>query len=185
MIDSYRMQIIAETERLIIRELLPEDETGMFILDSDPEVHRYLGNEPVKDIEQIRKVIAFIRQQYIDNGIGRWAVIEKESGEFIGWTGLKLMRETVNNQTNYYDFGYRFIKSRWGMGYATETAAPSLQYGFDVLHADAVYAMAEEGNVASRRVLQKAGLQFVEMFEYDGAPHAWYKITREEFTPRG
>lgn len=175
------MQIIAETERLIIRELLPEDATGMFKMDSDPEVHRYLGNDPVKDIEQIRNVISFIRQQYVDNSIGRWAVIEKESGEFIGWTGLKLMRETVNNHTNYYDFGYRFVKSSWGKGYATETAAPSLQYGFDVLQADAIYAMADEGNTASRRVLQKAGLQFIEMFDYEDTQHAWYKITREEF----
>lgn len=175
------MQIIAETERLIIRELLPEDATGMFKMDSDPEVHRYLGNDPVKDIEQIRNVISFIRQQYVDNSIGRWAVIEKESGEFIGWTGLKLMRETVNNHTNYYDFGYRFVKSRWGKGYATETAAPSLQYGFDVLQADAIYAMADEGNTASRRVLQKAGLQFIEMFDYEDTQHAWYKITRDEF----
>ncbi|MDL5046463.1 GNAT family N-acetyltransferase [Oscillatoria amoena NRMC-F 0135] len=176
------MQIIAETERLFIRELLHEDATGMFKMDSDPEVHKYLGNDPVKDIEQIRNVISFIRQQYVDNNIGRWAVIEKESGEFIGWTGLKLMRETVNNHTNYYDFGYRFVKSSWGKGYATETAAPSLQYGFDVLQADAIYAMADEGNTASRRVLQKAGLQFIEMFDYEGIRHAWYKITREEFT---
>lgn len=175
------MQIIAETERLIIRELLPEDATGMFKMDSDPEVHRYLGNDPVKDIEQIRNVISFIRQQYVDNSIGRWAVIEKESGEFIGWTGLKLMRETVNNHTNYYDFGYRFVKSSWGKGYATETAAPSLQYGFDVLQAEAIYAMADEGNTASRRVLQKAGLQFIEMFDYEDTQHAWYKITRDEF----
>ncbi len=176
------MQIIAETERLIIRELLPEDATGMFKMDSDPAVHRYLGNDPVKDIEQIHNVISFIRQQYVDNSIGRWAVIEKESGEFIGWTGLKLMRETVNNHTNYYDFGYRFVKSSWGKGYATETAAPSLQYGFDVLQADAIYAMADEVNTASRRVLQKAGLQFIEMFDYEDTQHAWYKITREEFT---
>jgi ribosomal-protein-alanine N-acetyltransferase len=179
------MQIIAETERLIIRELLPEDETGMFILDSDPEVHRYLGNDPVKDMEQIRNAISFIRQQYVDNGVGRWAVVEKESGEFIGWTGLKLMRDTVNNHTNYYDFGYRFIKSHWGKGYATETAAPSLRYGFEVLNADAIYAMAEEGNIASGRVLEKAGLQFIEMFDYDAVPHAWYKITREQFTVQG
>lgn len=175
------MQIIAETERLIIRELLPEDATSMFKMDSDPEVHRYLGNDPVKDIEQIRNVISFIRQQYVDNGIGRWAVIEKNSGEFIGWTGLKLMRETVNNHTNYYDFGYRFVKSSWGKGYATETAIPCLKYGFEVLQADAIYAMAEESNTASRRVLQKAGLQFIEMFDYEDTQHAWYKITRDEF----
>ena len=65
------MRIFVETDRLILRELLPQDELGMFELDSDPEVHRFLGNQPVKDMERIREVITFVRQQYVDNGIGR------------------------------------------------------------------------------------------------------------------
>ncbi len=58
------MKIFAETERLILREVLASDETGFFELDSDPEVHKYLGNQPVRDIEQVREVIQFIQQQY-------------------------------------------------------------------------------------------------------------------------
>jgi ribosomal-protein-alanine N-acetyltransferase len=73
------MQVFLETDRLIIREILPSDEVGMFELDSDPEVHKYLGNKPITNLEQARLNIEFIRQQYKDNGIGRWAVIEKES----------------------------------------------------------------------------------------------------------
>ena len=64
-----------ETERLILREILPADKAEMFELDSDPEVHKYLGNMPVKDIDQVRDVIQFIRQQYIHNEIGRFAII--------------------------------------------------------------------------------------------------------------
>jgi len=71
------MEIFVEIERLILREITLEDEVGLFQLDSDSDVHRYLGNKPVDNIEQIREVIKFIRQQYIDNGIGRWAIIEK------------------------------------------------------------------------------------------------------------
>jgi RimJ/RimL family protein N-acetyltransferase len=78
------MKVFVETERLILREMLPEDEKGMFELDSDPEVHRYLGNNPVKSIDQVRNIINSVRLQYKENGIGRWAVIEKASNEFIG-----------------------------------------------------------------------------------------------------
>lgn len=85
--------MILETPRLIIRELLPTDEEGMFAMDSDPEVHRYLGDKPYTDVQQSRENIAIVRQQYRDNGIGRWAVELKNTGEFIGWTGFKRMRE--------------------------------------------------------------------------------------------
>jgi ribosomal-protein-alanine N-acetyltransferase len=79
-----------ETERLILRELLPTDDKAMFILDSNPNVHKFLGNQPVISIEESRKYISSIREQYLDNGIGRFAVILKETDEFIGWAGLGL-----------------------------------------------------------------------------------------------
>jgi RimJ/RimL family protein N-acetyltransferase len=52
------MAIYIETERLYIRELQPEDAQGMFEMDSDPEVHRYVGGQPVATIEQTRAVIS-------------------------------------------------------------------------------------------------------------------------------
>jgi ribosomal-protein-alanine N-acetyltransferase len=78
------MEPIIETKRLILRELLPVDDIGMFELDSDKAVHKYLGNKPVNTIEESRKIIEAIRQQYEDNGIGRWAVVEKSTGKFLG-----------------------------------------------------------------------------------------------------
>src|SRR5918993_1172509 len=99
--------MIIETERLILREFLPSDDEGMFELDSNPEVHKYLGENPSHTIEQAREMIANIRQQYAENGIGRWAAIEKETGNFIGWSGLKFIREYENNRIHYYDVGYR------------------------------------------------------------------------------
>lgn len=170
-----------ETDRLFMRELIPEDAEGIFELDSDPEVHLYLGNNPIKTIEQAAEVIQFIRQQYADNGIGRWAVIEKTTNTFIGWGGLKLMKDTINGHTNYYDLGYRFMKKYWGKGYATETAIASLHYGFNELKLPEIFAMADKQNAGSNAVLVKAGLKFVELFYDDGIPHNWYKITQEEW----
>lgn len=152
-------------------------------MDSDPAVHRYLGNQPVKDIERIREVIAFVRQQYIDNGIGRWAMIEKSSGEFVGWTGLKLITEPINNHVNHYDLGYRLRRKFWGKGYATESAKASLDYGFTVLNPedDTIYAMTHIDNRASGNVLTKCGLKLIETFEMDGMVENWYAITKNEW----
>ena len=73
------MKIFAETERLILRELLKSDADGMFELDSDPLVHQYLGNKTISNINQSIELIDFVRQQYIDHGIGRWAIIDKST----------------------------------------------------------------------------------------------------------
>ena len=172
----YPMQFYIETERLIMRDLLATDDVAMFAMDSDAEVHKYVGGKPNVAIEQTRENIAAIREQYISNGIGRWAVIEKSSGDFIGWAGLKLMTWTINGHINYYDLGYRFMKKHWGKGYATEAALAAVAYGWDVLKAPAMYGMANVDNMASRNVLEKCGMQFVNTFDYEDIIHAWYRL---------
>lgn len=172
------MRYFIETERLILRDMLATDDEGMFALDSDPEVHRYVGNKPVQTIEESRRVIEIIRSQYDTNGIGRWAVIEKNTGLFIGWAGLKLMKEMTNGHINYLDLGYRFIRQHWGKGYAKEAAKASAAYAWNELHAKDLFGMAEEHNIASRKVLESVGLVYREMFDWNDKPHAWYSMQR-------
>ncbi|MBA3683132.1 MAG: GNAT family N-acetyltransferase [Bacteroidetes bacterium] len=170
------MQPTIKTERLILREILPEDEATMFEMDSDPEVHKYLGNDPVKDMERIRNAIQFIRKQYSENGIGRWAVIKKDTNEFIGWCGLKYFTETINNHIHIYDLGYRFSKKHWGKGYATEAARACMDYGLNKMNLKEIYAMTDSRNLNSNKVLKKLGFRFIEKFDYDGDESDWFKI---------
>jgi ribosomal-protein-alanine N-acetyltransferase len=172
------MKIFAETARLILRELIPADAKGMFEMDSDPEVHLFLGNKPVQSIEQSKADIEFIRKQYIENSIGRWAVIEKATGNFIGWSGLKLIKEINNNHSSYYDLGYRFSKRYWGKGYATESAIAARDYGFKVLQLDEIIGIADINNLGSIHVLEKAGLKRISIFDYQGIKHHWLKIEK-------
>ncbi|MBA9072480.1 RimJ/RimL family protein N-acetyltransferase [Flavobacterium gossypii] len=169
------MRTSLETERLLLRELLPTDDVGMFELDSNPQVHIYLGNKPVTSIEQVREAIANIRQQYLENGIGRWAVILKETNEFIGWSGLKL-EKNVNGYRTFYDLGYRFIQKHWGKGYAYETAKAFVDFGFNDMKLEKINAYADFDNLASRRVLEKVGMHFVNAFDDEGTQEAWYEI---------
>lgn len=169
------MRTSIETERLLLRELLPTDDVGMFELDSNPQVHIYLGNKPVTSIEQVREAIANIRQQYLENGIGRWAVILKETNEFIGWSGLKL-EKNVNGYETFYDLGYRFIQKHWGKGYAYETAKAFVDFGFNDMKLEKINAYADFDNLASRRVLEKIGMHFVNAFDDEGTQEAWYEI---------
>jgi RimJ/RimL family protein N-acetyltransferase len=175
------MNIFAETKRLVLREILPSDAAGLFELDSDPEVHRYLGNKPVKDKAKIIEIIEFIRQQYADNGIGRWAVVDKVTGDFMGWSGIKLETNTTNGHQNYYDLGYRLIRRYWGQGIATESAIASLDYGFQKLHIKEVHGAASCENAASNKILLKTGLRFVESFQFEGIACNWYKMERADY----
>ncbi len=182
------MSIYIETPRTIIREMLPEDEHGLFEMDTDPEVHRYVGQRPLETLEECRTVLNYVRSQYVDNGIGRWSVLEKETGEFLGWTGFKLMCEVANGHIGHYDYGYRFKRAAWGKGYATESGRASLQYGIRQLGLKPVYAMTDINNGASRHILEKLGFRFVEVFQYDGPSNwrtpkdrmaTWYELPEE------
>lgn len=171
------MNAIIETERLYFRELLVTDEAGIFELDADPEVHQYLGKQQIVTIEQARKTIQFIRDQYISNGVGRLAIIEKETNSFVGWGGFKLITEPVNGHKDYHDLGYRFIKKYWGKGYATESTKAVIEYGLNILKLQEIFAIADEGNLASKKVLEKCGFVYKSSFDYENTPHDWFELT--------
>jgi ribosomal-protein-alanine N-acetyltransferase len=99
------MNIHVETERFLLRDIEEFDVQGIYDLDSDPEVHEFLGKKPIKTMEEAEKVNAYIRGQYSSNGIGRWAIEDKSTGDFIGWSGLKYEEEVRDYE--YYDIGYR------------------------------------------------------------------------------
>lgn len=173
------MKFHIETERLLLRELRLTDLEGMFALDSDPEVHKYLGNKPVKSIDESKKILESVLTQYKERGIGRFAVIEKSTGDFVGWSGLRLNTEyNMNGFTEYYDVGYRLIKRFWGKGYATESGKASIDYAFNVLKLPEIYATTEIGNQASHNALLKLGLHYVEdfYFEQEQMNLRWYTL---------
>lgn len=153
------MNMYLETKRLILRKFVEEDDERLFLLDSDPEVMKYIGISPLTKIEESTAVVKMIMQQYHDNGVGRLAVIEKESGLLIGWSGLKLHTAEINGHRNFCDLGYRFLPETWGKGYASESAKASLDFGFNELKANEIFAHAHSGNTASNKILTKLGFE--------------------------
>ena len=172
------MKIIAETERLILRELEYTDEKDLFEMDSDPEVHLYIENNPVKVISEITKVIEMLKKQYQENGIARWAVVDKQTNECIGWSGLKYFNVALNNHNNFYELGYRFKRKHWGKGFATESAIAILNYGFKNLKVDSVFAITDPNNSNSKKVLTKLGFDFQETFDYEGDMTDWFELKK-------
>ncbi|WP_164123112.1 GNAT family N-acetyltransferase [Sphingobacterium sp. xlx-130] len=173
------MKIIIETGRLLLRELDHIDTNDLFEMDSDPEVHLYLENRPVTSISEITQVINMLKIQYQKNGIARWAVVDKITNECIGWSGLKYFEGPLNNQTNFYELGYRFKRKHWGKGFATESSRAILSFGFEKLSIDSIYAITDPKNLNSKRVLSKLGFDLRETFDYEGDMTDWFELKRE------
>ena len=101
------MDAIIETERLYLRHILPSDVEGMFLMYSDPDVMDAVGGQYTRTTrEQVLGDIEIIRKQNVTGDcIGRFAVIRKETNEFIGWTGLK-DESDVNSHDHFIDQVY-------------------------------------------------------------------------------
>lgn len=166
---------IIETKRLFLRPITADDAQDFFELDSNPKVHLFLGNKPVKKIEESEAMIANILEQYETNGLGRLAIIEKSTNEFMGWAGLKY-EENLRKEFNYYDLGYRLKEQFWGKGFATEAAFASLEYGFKDLKLKEIGAAAGFNHIASNTILKKIGLKPSGTFTYEGELCNWYLL---------
>lgn len=172
------MKLPIITERLILRKLTPEDLDDMFLLDSNPDVVKYVGIKPLTKKEESLKMIENLINQYKKNGTARLAVIEKESNRFIGWSGIKLLTDEINGFKNVYELGYRFLPEFWGKGYATESALASLDLGFNQLNADKIYAYADIENENSHKILTKLGFENKGAFIDDGDHCYWYELEK-------
>ena len=164
-----------ETNRLILRRFEADDAKLIFELDSNPLVHRYLGNKPIKTMKEAEAVVELIPSQYQKFGIGRWAMIEKSTRNFIGWNGLKFVTERINGRSNYYDLGYRLVPDYWGKGFATEGALVSVSYAKEELKLHELYAAAHVDNVASNRIIQKLGFDMLNQAVFAEVDHNWYR----------
>ncbi len=116
-------------------------------------------------------------KQYIKTqapGLGRWAVIHKTTDQILGWCGLK-----YNPDLNEYDLGFRFFKTYWGQGFATEASRACLDYGFQHLDLPAIVGRTMEQNAASICVLQKIGMHFSKCILEKGVAWQVYEIARK------
>ncbi len=158
-----------ETERLIIRPITLDDLQDFYEMDSQPEVHIYLKNQPIKTIDETKVNIDNLLLKYETLGISRLAVIEKESGKMLGWTGFKYIeeKEAINNRFDFLDFGYRYRKETWGKGYATEAAKACIDFYRENMTELKLNAITHVDNAASRNVLEKVGFRVTETFHFE------------------
>ncbi len=168
------MPVYLETERLLLRRFTAADVDNLFDLDSDPEVMRFLtgGISTPREMIQNHILPEFLRSYEQFPGFGIWAATGKASGEFLGWFGF---RPDDADRPNDVVLGYRLRRAVWGQGYATEGARALIHKGFTELGVQRVSATTYQDNLASRRVMEKAGLRLLRT----------YRITLEDLQATG
>ena len=182
------MRTFVETERLVLRRLVEADADDLCDLDGDPEVMRFLGDGRPKsrgavEAETLPKMV---RSYGRLDPFGYWAAVERPTGEFLGWF---VLHPSETADASEVELGYRLKRSAWGRGYATEGSRALIREAFAEPHVRRVFAQTMAVNVASRRVMEKAGLAHVRTFHEQWAHpiegsergEVEYEITRVEW----
>jgi RimJ/RimL family protein N-acetyltransferase len=141
-----------ETERLILRPFERSDAGAFLRLASDPQIIRFVGGTPLKDVAEAEAMLEKgPLLDYETHGYGRFACILKTTGDLVGFSGIKFIKEVQDTE-----LGYRFWPELWGQGLATEAGRGSLEFAADIGF-DRVISLVDVENLASARVLQKLG----------------------------
>ncbi len=146
--------IIFETERLIVRQYTEEDKDNMFLLGGNESVMQYI--RPVSTKKESDQFLLDNIALYEKNPHGgRWAVIEKTKGIFTGSFAII----PIPSQPEKIQLGYSLLPENWGKGYATELTKAGLDYFINNYTLSEIYGLTEVPNIASQKVLLKAGFQ--------------------------
>jgi RimJ/RimL family protein N-acetyltransferase len=169
------MATVRETERLTVRELTPGDVDALFAICGDAELMRYVGDGRPLAREECERWVEISLANYARQGFGNFAVVEKATGEMVGYCGLVRSPEHED-----IEIIYGFLAKAAGKGYATEAAAAVLDAGLTRFGLERVVATIDPANAPSLRIAGKLGMRFwKEERDKDGFAVRFYAKERE------
>ena len=177
-------EIIAETERLRLRNWDADDLDEFMRHTNTPAVMRWLGG--VWDRDKHEAAFDRIKSYERDYGHTFWLVERKSDGALLGFCGLKRVNNEGAPNPGDFEVGWRLREDAWGQGYAKEAATASLAAAFDRFGADEVVALTVPGNTPSWGLMKRLGMRRREELDYidprfgeDLNPSIIYSIDRE------
>lgn len=146
------MDAVLQTPRLILRAFTLDDVEAMYQLMTVPEVIRYVGNKPAQSKQD---VLDYLHQHplrdYQVYGYGRFACVCRETGQLIGFSGIKFLEEISETE-----LGYRFLPQFWRKGLATEAGRAVIEFA-QGLGLKRLVAVIHPQNEGSQQVATKLG----------------------------
>ncbi len=166
---------ILETERLILRHLLPDDLDDLYALYRDPEIRRYFPEGTLTYAETREELEWFLNGHPAHPELGLWATVNKEDGCFIGRCGL--LPWTIDGQPEV-EVAYLLAKPYWGKGLASEAARAIRDYAFEQLGLNRLICLIDRENQASIGVALNLGMRFEKEGQDEKGPFLLYAINR-------
>ena len=148
--------MLFETPRLRCRRWTPDDLDALVAVYSDPEAMRWVGDGSPISVNKCREWLAVTAQNYEVRGYGMFALESKESRQVVGFCGLVHPGGQSEPEAKY-----AFLRSQWGTGLASEAIPALLAYGRSTHGLTEIIATVAPDNVASQRVLRKAGFSLL------------------------
>ena len=159
-----------ETERLVGERLREEHFTHYRAMDTDSDVMATLGG--VRSENESWEGLRNGLEHWERNGFGPWVFHARETGEAVG--GSALRRVEIEGQAEV-EVGYRVAAAWWGRGIATEMASALVGVARDRIGLAEIVAFTLPDNLASRRVMEKAGFTYERDVEWAALPHVLYR----------
>ena len=153
-----------ETSRLRLRSWQSSDVVAYSKACNTPSVMKWLGG--VESWRAVRKDIRYFSRMEASDGFTFWALELRESQRLIGFCGLLPITEKDCPFAGAIEIGWRICEGEWRNGYAFEAASRVLQFGFDDLGLSGIVSRAASGNVASRGLMKKLGMQRRRELDY-------------------
>lgn len=170
------MHLYFETERLIVRQYLLKDIDELFQVMSDSRVHTYTKdkNNPWGKQRTEEYIKYMMSKDFKTLDCFHGAVIEKNTNRLIGLCGLNPYKE------NEPEIEFKLGVSYWGEGYATELGKQIIQDTFAATNIMGIYGIAQPENSASRRVLEKIGMQYLGNQIFRNQEDSFYYIANSK-----
>ena len=155
------MEILAITERLLLRNWSEKDIDPYACIVSDPEVMKYIGDGKPRTREYAEKYVREMMAHQDGRGWMRFAVEHRETGELMGFCGFEV-------DGNAQDFGWRYARKFWGAGYGGEAALAALELGRERFGLTGIESKSFSENVGSVKIFDKLGMSFLRESFVDG-----------------
>ena len=160
------------TPRLVMRPLGPEHLPDLLDLYADPEVGRFL--KPLDEAAHLRR-IEEAQRMWATRGHGRVTIAERRSGRFVGRGGLQHWP-----QHDEVEVTWALRRDAWGHGYATESGAAWVRWGFEHLRIPYLTAYVAPENDASRSVAERLGMSVLRTDVHHDLPVLVYAVRRDD-----
>ena len=168
--------MVLTADRLTLHTWQSSDWTAFHPIATDPEVMRFItGGEPWTE-EKIRDFVDGEIRMYDQRGFCRWKLVEKASGEMIGFCGVGFWRDYPDPE-----IGWWLARRFWRLGLATEAGRVALRDAFERVGLERIVSIAMPANTASTRIMEKLGLTFECEFDANGVRLVRYAIGRADY----